>query len=313
VVRGYWYPTDPDWFRFLRGQGPLDEVNFWRPHARAFRALPAGVGAPLLFKLRGRAVVGGFGYFERYEELTILEAWDAFEFLNGASDLETFGRLIAVNRRLSAQESPWGLRIGCIMLSTPVFFSDAACVQVAADWGVQGAQAGGSFDLAVGEGRRVWEECRVRAAADEARRLEARGRVAEAARRAGTVYEQESRPGQRIFKAALLAVYGGACAVTNEHSLPVLDAAHIRPYAREGPDRVSNGLLLRADLHRLFDSGYVTVTPRHEFRVSRALKAQWQNGRAYYELEHALDGKPIRLPRRRDDWPAEDALAWHER
>lgn len=48
-----------------------------------------------------------------------------------------------------------------------------------------------------------------------------------------------------------------------------LDAAHIRPYA-EGGELVANGLLLRRDIHCLFDLGYVTVTPEHVFEVSRA-------------------------------------------
>ncbi len=310
-MRGYWYPTDPEWFRFLRAQGPLDEVNFWRPRARVFRALPAGAGAPLLFKLRGGDVVGGFGYFERYEELSILEAWDAFGTLNGAPDLETLARLIATNRGLDPGERRWEVRIGCIMLSNPVFFENADRVHRAGDWKVQGAQAGSSFDLDAGDGARVWEECRLRAIQYEARRREARARVAEGPRPAGTIYERESRPGQRIFKAALLAAYGGACAVTHEHSLPVLDAAHIRPYAEEGPDHVSNGLLLRTDLHRLFDDGFVTVTPEYAFEVSQALKERFDNGRTYYALQGALQGHRIRLPDRREDWPDPEALEWH--
>lgn len=68
-----------------------------------------------------------------------------------------------------------------------------------------------------------------------------------------------------------LGAYGGACVVTGEHSLPVLEAAHIRPYGAEGTHDVPNGLLLRADIHRLFDAGYVTVTPDHQFVVSRRL------------------------------------------
>ena len=47
--------------------------------------------------------------------------------------------------------------------------------------------------------------------------------------------------------------YERRCAVTGEKTLPVLEAAHIRPYALLGPHRVNNGLLLRSDLHKLFD------------------------------------------------------------
>jgi HKD family nuclease len=73
--------------------------------------------------------------------------------------------------------------------------------------------------------------------------------------------------------------YGGACAVSREHSLPVLEAAHIQPYGSEGAHDVANGLLLRADIHRLFDGGYVTVTPDHRFVVSQRLAQDGRTGR----------------------------------
>jgi putative restriction endonuclease len=101
--------------------------------------------------------------------------------------------------------------------------------------------------------------------------------------------------------------YGGACAVSREHSLPVLEAAHIQPYGSEGAHDVANGLLLRADIHRLFDAGYVTVTPDHRFVVSRRLAQEWENGKAYY----AMDGRSIALPARVTDHPDPELLRWH--
>jgi putative restriction endonuclease len=70
---------------------------------------------------------------------------------------------------------------------------------------------------------------------------------------------------------------------------------------------VSNGLLLRSDLHRLFDRGYLTVTPDHRVRVSPALREEFDNGRSYY----GLDGARIHLPPRREDRPDAELLAWH--
>ena len=87
------------------------------------------------------------------------------------------------------------------------------------------------------------------------------------------------RLGQGTFRVAVTDAYSRACAVTGEHSLPVLEAAHIRPYALTGPHDINNGLLLRADLHRLFDLGYLTVTPDHALHVSERLKADYDNGR----------------------------------
>ena len=79
--------------------------------------------------------------------------------------------------------------------------------------------------------------------------------------------------------------YERRCAISGERTLPVLQAAHIRPYAQEGPHEVSNGLLLRADIHTLFDEGYLTVTPDYRVRVSRRLNADYGNGRIYYAFQ----------------------------
>ena len=80
-------------------------------------------------------------------------------------------------------------------------------------------------------------------------------------------------------------LYERRCAVTGERTLPVLDAAHIRPLRRQtGPHDPRNGLLLRSDLHTLLDRGYVTVTPELRFEVSGRIREEFENGRDYYAL-----------------------------
>lgn len=59
------------------------------------------------------------------------------------------------------------------------------------------------------------------------------------------------------------------CAITHERTLPALEAAHIRPYGDVGEHEARNGVLLRRDIHSLFDAGYVTVAPDLRFEVSR--------------------------------------------
>jgi putative restriction endonuclease len=83
------------------------------------------------------------------------------------------------------------------------------------------------------------------------------------------------RLGQGTFRAAVTDAYDRACAVTQEHSLPVLEAAHIRPYSEGGEHVLNNGLLLRSDLHRLFDRGYVGVDRDQRLMVSDRLRADW--------------------------------------
>ena len=75
--------------------------------------------------------------------------------------------------------------------------------------------------------------------------------------------------GQGAFRALVTDIYGRRCAVTGEKTLPALDAAHIKPYADGGEHEAKNGLLLRRDLHSLFDAGYVTVDERFRFTTAR--------------------------------------------
>src|SRR5205085_7152439 len=97
-------------------------------------------------------------------------------------------------------------------------------------------------------------------------------------------------------------------AVTNERTLPVLEAAHIRPYAFGGTHDLSNGLLLRSDLHTLFDRGYVTVDPTDQkILVSQRIREEFQNGREYYQLH----GRDLRLPTNPLAAPSRESLQFH--
>jgi putative restriction endonuclease len=115
------------------------------------------------------------------------------------------------------------------------------------------------------------------------------------------------RLGQGGFRVLVSDAYSRRCTVTGEKTFPVLEAAHIRPVSKGGEHRVSNGLLLRADIHKLFDLGYVTVSPAGQFRVSSQLREEWQNGLVYYALEKAS----IRVPESQDLRPDRVLLEWH--
>lgn len=67
---------------------------------------------------------------------------------------------------------------------------------------------------------------------------------------------------------------------------------------------MNNGILFRADIHRLFDSGYVTVTPDLHFLVSGKIKEEFENGRDYYRL----NGETIRLPENPAHRPMAESL-----
>lgn len=101
------------------------------------------------------------------------------------------------------------------------------------------------------------------------------------------------RLGQGAFRMLVTDAYHGRCAVTQEKTLPVLEAAHIHPYSKGGDHSLRNGILLRNDLHRLFDLGYVGVNPDSRvFEVSRRLRQDFENGQDYY----ALHGRNVNQP-----------------
>lgn len=83
--------------------------------------------------------------------------------------------------------------------------------------------------------------------------------VADARRR--TVAAIVMRQGQSDFRQILLKAYNGRCAVTGWNVIEVLEAAHITPYLGPETNHPSNGLLLRSDIHALFDLGLLAIDP----------------------------------------------------
>lgn len=299
-MRGYVANTDYEWYRFLHAQGNLAEVNFWQPSGnRAFRAIEPG--SPFFFKLKKpHYAVAGFGFFARHSILPAWLAWETFKEANGAAD---FAAMRARIERLrdSPTEAPQGeYRIGCLMIAEPIFFDEGDWIRAPADFH-RNIQQGATYDLTQGEGKRLWDECLSRG------RVGVVPQMGEDAPRYGAPAIVRPRLGQGIFRIGVMDAYDRACAITSEHSLPVLEAAHIRPYSEEGEHRVSNGLLLRSDIHRLFDKGYVTVTPDYRFLVSQRLKKDFDNGRTYFPFS----GRAISLPRAAADRPDPNLLEWH--
>jgi putative restriction endonuclease len=126
-------------------------------------------------------------------------------------------------------------------------------------------------------------------------------------RRYGGESITRARLGQGAFRASVLSAYEGRCAVTGEHTDPVLQAAHIKPYAENGAHSLRNALLLRSDFHTLFDQGYVTVTPDYRLEVSARLRDHFNNGVRYEERR----GKPLAVPGRVELRPDVELLRWH--
>lgn len=298
--------TDLGWYTFLAARPEIHEVNFWTPSARAgFRAEPF---SPFLFKLKApHNAIAGFAYFAQYSRLPDWLAWETFELGNGCESFaEMRQRIGGIRTRIGYDEATGSDQIGCIQLVQPVFFPREVWVPQPTDWRGP-TQRYAKYDLSTGEGLRVWSACLEAAGASTAQSAPAPELIAEKTQRYGTPQLVAPRLGQNTFRVAVLEAYSRACCITGEHSLPALEASHIQPYASSGPHEVPNGLLLRADLHRLFDKGYITVTQDHRLEVGARLRDDFHNGRTYYPLH----GTQLQLPKAGSLRPSPDYIRWH--
>lgn len=294
--------TDGDWFELLRSQGPIDEVNFWQPSGSSqFRALSPG--EIFLFKLHSpRDFIVGGGVFSHFSLLPVTLAWSAFDLKNGARSLAEMRERVEKYRR--GPKSPFGdYTIGCILLSQPFFLPEDLWIPIPQDW-APNIVRGKSYDTSSVEGRALWDEVELRLAAplqcEEETPLQDGDRY-------GKPIPVRPRLGQGGFRVLVTDAYHRRGAITRERTLPVLEAAHIMPYSEGGVHDVRNGLLLRSDIHLLFDQGYVTVTPELRVEVSRRIREEFENGHDYY----ALHGRLIDRPERPEQVPAPALLSWH--
>ena len=109
------------------------------------------------------------------------------------------------------------------------------------------------------------------------------------------------RRGQPDFRRKLIAAYKGSCAVTGFDAVASLEAAHIVPYSGPASDHITNGLLLRADIHTLFDLDLIGINPK----TQAVVLAPILNATAYADL----DGRKLRPPANSKAAPNQETLS----
>ena len=287
--------TDYNWFQFLKNN-KADEVNFWKPGSQPFKALQENDLFLLKLHAPQNYIVGG-GYFVKYSLLPTYLAWEAFGEKNGTTSLQDLNSSIEKYRARNniIVKNP---QIGCIIL-TDVFYFDEE------DW----IPAPENFSRSIVQGKRYYTEnedgMRLFQAVQE--RLHSTIDLTAPGER----YREsmtKHRLGQGAFRVVVTDAYQRRCAITGEKTLPVLQAAHIKPYAAEGPHSVNNGLLLKSDFHTLFDGGYITIDEDYRIDVSKRLHEDYGNGRDYYKYHGQ---KLLILPEKKIELPSREFLRWH--
>lgn len=281
--------TNNDWYGYLAA-ARAPEVNFWSPTATPFKVIPRG--GLFLFKLHAPTnyIVGG-GFLAGSMALGVRQAWEWFGQTNGCEDFATF-------RRILRNATP-GQQITCTLLGDVFYWPQKEWIPTPPSFRPNIVRGRGYTQA---EDPAFWNavslRLRVRPVLEEGGGGE----------RYGAPQMVLPRLGQGLFRGVVAEAYGKRCVVTGERVLPALEAAHIVPYAQGGTHTLENGLLLRSDLHRLFDQGYLTVDPdTRQLVVSRRMQEEFHNGRAYFGLE----GTPIASPAQGFPPPSKENLVYH--
>jgi putative restriction endonuclease len=300
VIRLWVANTDLDWFDFLASQPGIDEVNFWQPSgSNDFGAIRPG--ELFVFRLKSpRNVIGGYGVFSHASNLPVSLAWEAFGIKNGAASQQEVRDRVGKYRKQTNPHEDY--TIGCRIVTQPVFLPPARWIPQPENW-ARSIVVGKAYSTDTDEGRALWEAV---TAADLAIPKPLPG-FGEEQERYGEPVLVKPRLGQGAFRIAVTDAYHRACAVSGGKVLPALDAAHIRAYGAGGSHEVSNGLLLRRDIHSVFDAGYVTIDEQLRFVVSDRVRTDFNNGNEYRRLHGAELTVPAQLNLR----PDRDALRWH--
>jgi putative restriction endonuclease len=308
MVRLWAANTDLDWFDYLAAQPDVDEVNFWQPSGHAkFGAI--GEGELFLFKLKSpRNVIGGFGVLSQSTNMPLSLAWEAFGTKNGARTLpEMRDRILQYRPDARNEVDPM---IGCRVVVQPVFLPERLWITQPESW-ARSIVVGKTYDTRTPDGVRLWNQ--VMAAAEE---LSVGGQSVVAEQqstyvapgaRYGEPHLIQPRLGQGAFRLAVTDAYNRQCAITGGRVLPALEAAHIQSYSSGGEHTVSNGLLLRRDIHSVFDAGYLTFDENLRVVVSERVRTDFNNGNEYRRLH----GEQLRIPPNPELQPDAARLQWH--
>jgi len=299
--------TDNNWFKYLSRIKPED-INFWQPGGTVkFKVITQG--APFLFKLKSPLnAIGGVGFFSSHTFLPLSIAWDTFGNRNGTANFSDFKKSILNYRKDKQNKNP---QIGCIVLTNPIFFEEEDWIETPKSWSKSIVQ-GKSYSTEDQDGAQLWKKIELLLEKYLVNKYEYNLNQLHIEEPSSPMYGKsilsKVRLGQGAFRVLITDAYEKRCSISGEKTLPVLEAAHIKPYSESGPHLISNGILLRSDLHKLFDHGYITVTKKYKIEISKKIKEEFQNGKDYYKYH---GNELMILPKKVIDRPHEQFVEWH--
>jgi putative restriction endonuclease len=305
----------------------ISEANFWQPSPHGFKALAEG--EPFLFKTKhprtypgldmpGYSLVGG-GFFEQYFEMPVSAAWAIWGRGNGVESEEELLARVREYRNSKNRPLETDPMLGCVILRNIYFAAPGQEVPQPPNWSPNNVTIEGY--VTVGRDRKPDADYVLRAFQVLQRNARVDFTWNSDLRQDDLLWDgpkygepvlTRPRMGQGRFRRAVEEAYSYRCAVTGSRTYPSLEAAHIRDFALDGSvHRVSNALLLRSDVHTLYDRGYLGIDADLRLRVSPELRVHGWNGVEFYQREAA--GFTIAVPESPALQPDRDALDWRFR
>jgi len=284
-------PTDKNWFEFLKGSGLNSNANFWTPTPWNIRQLHRQDRLYFMLKSPIRRI-GGFGEFVEYKNLTAAQAWNEFGFRNGRSSRQEF--IESIQSYIDENSEKFGgqpininsYEIGCIVLTNCEFWDDDYFidpVNLNIDFAFQVVKIKyfNEYDPFIQEQTERDDFNLVNEPREDLQRI------------------TNVREGQSEFKGKILRAYNNTCCITGESIPELLEAAHIQEYRNRSSNNVQNGLLLRVDIHRLYDNRLIFIDRNFVIHISNLITSP------QYTQYH---GKTIALPDLVNQRPSVTAL-----
>jgi len=272
-------PTDKNWFDYLRANQLNSLVNFWTPTPWNIKLVQQRDRWHFLLKSPIRKIAG-FGEFVEYKNLTTYEAWNKFGHRNGMSTkmelMQKVELYVSKHSRLKTPDISSHV-IGCIILKNCQFWENS-------DWMVP-EEANITFKSQIVKYKYFAEENLNFQLLNEPREDYKR--------------EVNQRRGQGVFKGLILKAYDNKCCISGELCPELLEAAHIQAYINSQSNHVQNGLLLRVDLHRLFDHDLLFIDDEYTVNISSIIKDK---------IYRKFHGRKITLPSNQQNYPSKKSL-----
>jgi len=290
--------TDKKWFDFLNSNGINNNVNFWRKDTRTPKVDSKQY---VFFKIKGEKHIAGRGRFNRF---LVLNRTDAIEHAKkGNNGFDTSGNKELKISNVVSKIVNDNDRLGCLVLDDLEFLNQRDYYKISEELFHPQTQQGKYVDeIEIAELLNLFTQQFSDEINAKIPEIEAEDEFDPSNLEDKRHYSLKTlvlRRGQKKFRNQLLNLYQNQCAVTNTKVIDVLEAAHISPYSGKASNVPQNGIILRADIHALFDLNLIKFTENYEIDVSEKLKNSiyWQ-----------YNSKTLFLPILRANRPSKKAL-----